>query len=290
MKNLLFIIAFFILIQGGFGQQIFNNFEGINVVTFGVSSGNLDLFAANPAPNNVNSSSTCAKYIRDTALFDYILLYPDTTLRNVSIYTEDGTNTPKITMKLYTSAPVGTTIKLQLGKKSDPVYPSGVYAEFMQITTTQNEWELITFDFDQFPIGGFVLPNQIDKVVLLFNPFCNSRDTMYFDDLFGPQLITEVNIVNANQEDVLLPTKLYQNTPNPAKNNTQINFQLNSPGLVSLELFDILGNSISSLLNKNMKAGIYSIPVETENIPNGIYFYVLKTEENSKSRRMIVSK
>lgn len=290
MKNLLFILCFFIIIQKSDGQQVYTDFEGIKIITFASSSGILDTLISNPAPNAINSSLNCAKYIRDTSLYDYILLYPDTTLANVTLYADDEISTPKITMKLFTSAPAGTTIHLQLGKKSDSNYPSGVYCEFIQVTTAQNEWENVTFNFYQFPVGSLTLANQIDKVVILFDPYTNNQETMYFDDLIGPELAPGGLIVDALETSVPVAIKLYQNSPNPAKNNTQINFQLNSPGLVSLELFDVLGNSISSLLNKSMKSGVYSIPVETENIPNGIYFYVLKTEETSRSMRMIVSK
>ena len=84
--------------------------------------------------------------------------------------------------------------------------------------------------------------------------------------------------------------KLSQNYPNPAKENTYIKIQLNNPGNVTLKLYDMLGNPVSTILDQNMSAGIYSVPVETQNIPDGIYFYVLKKDTLSQTMRMIISK
>jgi hypothetical protein len=86
------------------------------------------------------------------------------------------------------------------------------------------------------------------------------------------------------------PFKLSQNNPNPAMESTTINFQLNSSGIVSLEIYDILGNQVSTVLNQNMKAGNYSVPIETSTIPDGLYFYILKKDGYSKTTRMIIAK
>ena len=114
----------------------------------------------------------------------------------------------------------------------------------------QNAWELITFDYYESPIGSVVLPTEIDKIILLFNPLSSSVETIYFDDLSGPPLVNPAGISIVETSPSF---KLSQNSPNPVKQNTIISFQLNSPGLVSLELFDMLGNLVSSILSQEMK-------------------------------------
>jgi hypothetical protein len=93
-----------------------------------------------------------------------------------------------------------------------------------------------------------------------------------------------------NSPDQEAPFKLSQNYPNPVKENTSIKVQLNSAGPVTLKLYDMLGNSVSTLLDQNMVAGTYNIPVEAENIPNGIYFYVLKKDSLTQTMRMVISR
>ncbi|MES2139614.1 MAG: T9SS type A sorting domain-containing protein [Bacteroidota bacterium] len=287
MKNLYFLILVFAITQRAAGQQNYCDFEGNKVLSFGLTSGVLDSFALNANPNGVNASSHCAKYIRDTTAYDIIRIYPNTKLVDVTAYADSSAQAPKIKMKLFSTAPAGTEIQLQLGMKSIDTYPAGSHSSYAGITTVQNAWEMVTFYYYESVVGSAVLPTNIDKIILLFNPLSSNRDTIYFDDLSGPPLINPAGI---SMIDASPSFKLFQNNPNPAKQNTVISFQLNSSGLVSLELFDMLGNLVESVINQEMKAGAHSIPLETATIPNGIYFYVLKKDGFSQTKRMVVSK
>jgi len=288
MKKIVFLFLTFIALRST-GQQLnYNDFEGNKHASFGFSTGVIDSAFVNPKPNNVNSSPVCAKYIRDTATYDFMRIYPEMKLEDVSVYAFNAIQTPKIKVKMYTTAPVGTYVQLQLGSRSDDNYPSGVHSEYLAVTSVQNAWELLTFNYIQSPQGGAVAPTNVDKIVILFHPNSAARDTVYFDDLTGPRLNNwDLGIAPPASHAAL---RLYQNNPNPAIGNTSINFQLASPGMVSLRIFDLLGNSVSTLLNEHLKAGIYSIPVETSDIPTGIYFYELKKDGESKTMKMTVSK
>lgn len=287
MRKLYFYILALIVTQEVAGQQNYCDFEGNKVISFGLSTGILDSFAFNPGPDSINTSSFCAKYLRNTSLYDIIRLYPNMKLVDVSSYADSSTQAPKITIKVYSSAPVGSEIQLQLGRKSIDSFPAGAHSSFVGVTTVQNAWELVTFYYYESPIGSMVLPTEIDKIILLFNPLSSTVETIYFDDLTGPPLINPTGISMIDASPFF---KLSQNSPNPTKQNTVISFQLNSSGLISLELFDMLGNLVLSLLNQEMKAGIHAIPLETGTIPNGIYFYVLKKDGFSQTKRMVVSK
>ncbi|MDO9186907.1 MAG: T9SS type A sorting domain-containing protein [Bacteroidia bacterium] len=282
-----FFITVFIITQKVAGQQNYCDFEGNKVISFGLSTGILDSFALNPAPDSINTSSYCAKYLRNTSLYDIIRLYPDMKLTDVSSYANSSTQAPKITMKVYSSAPVGSQIQLQLGKKNIDSFPAGTHSSYVTTTTVQNAWQEVTFYYYESPAGSMVLPTEIDKIILLFDPLSTSMEIIYFDDISGPPLMPPAGI---SMIDASHSFKLFQNSPNPAKQNTVITFQLNSSGLVSLALFDMLGNLVSSLINEEMKAGTHAIPLETATKPNGIYFYVLKKDGFSQTKRMVVSK
>ncbi len=282
----IFSITSYSIMYGQDGQQNYCDFEGNNVLSFGICTGTIDTMFMNPAPNGIDSSMHCAKYIRDTIMYDYIKMYPDMKLEDITLYANSSTQAPRMTMKLYSTAPVGTLVNLQLGVKSVDNYPSGIHSEYMATTTVQNAWELLTFNYFQTNTS-FATPTEIDKIVLLFQPGTLNHDTMYFDDLTGPVLMTPANV---QQSEALPDYKLFQNNPNPAKQSTSISFQLNSKGAVSLEVFDLIGNSILSVLNGELKAGSYSIPVDTSELPDGIYFYTLKKDGMSQSKRMIVAK
>jgi hypothetical protein len=289
MKKLLLTITLVIsIIQVNKAQQVqtYFDFDGTKNAYFGFSSGIIDSMASNPGMNPVDSSWYCARYIRDTTFYDNFQIHPNSKLRDISNFESASMSAPKIMMKIYSTAPVGSQITLQLGSTSIDAYPAGVRSEYIAYTSVKNAWQDLQFSFYQVTPGGTVTPTNIDKLVFLFRPETYSSDTLYFDNLKGPTL----SPVGVPTIESMPGFKLYQNSPNPVKDNTHINFIINSPGEVSLKLYDMLGNPVSSLLEENLKAGSYSIPVVTDNIPNGIYFYVLKKEGSSKSMKMIISK
>ena len=83
---------------------------------------------------------------------------------------------------------------------------------------------------------------------------------------------------------------LNQNYPNPFNPETVISWQLAIRSQVSLKVFDVLGNEVSTLANEEMEAGIHRISFNGENLASGIYFYQLKTNGFIQNRKMILLK
>jgi hypothetical protein len=83
---------------------------------------------------------------------------------------------------------------------------------------------------------------------------------------------------------------LSQNYPNPFNPTTKIKFQIVKSGLVQLQIFDVLGRKISSLVNELLKPGDYEIEWNGTNFPSGIYFYQLKTNKFTQTKKMILMK
>jgi len=88
--------------------------------------------------------------------------------------------------------------------------------------------------------------------------------------------------------------KLYQNSPNPFNPSTTIKFDLPAPCTITLEVFNVLGQRVETLIQKQyFNPGTYSIvwtPGNRDNLPSGIYFYRLKTENNRfiQTKKMIL--
>ncbi|NLI15741.1 MAG: T9SS type A sorting domain-containing protein [candidate division Zixibacteria bacterium] len=94
-----------------------------------------------------------------------------------------------------------------------------------------------------------------------------------------------------------LPTEfvLEQNYPNPFNPVTQISFELPSAGLITIEVYNILGQSIKTLISEYKNAGRYSIIWDGTNeagqaVLSGVYFYRLTTKEQSITKRMMLLK
>ncbi len=84
--------------------------------------------------------------------------------------------------------------------------------------------------------------------------------------------------------------ELQQNYPNPFNPSTAIVFSVPGKGLVSLKVYDVLGNEVVTLVNEEKPAGQYSTRFDARNIASGVYFYTLKTGAASVCKKMIVLK
>ena len=92
------------------------------------------------------------------------------------------------------------------------------------------------------------------------------------------------------ESDVVLSYDLMQNYPNPFNPETVIRFNTASDGNVSINVYDILGNKVSTLVNGFMKAGGHQVSFKPEGLTSGIYFYEMVTPGFSKKLKMLYLK
>ena len=83
---------------------------------------------------------------------------------------------------------------------------------------------------------------------------------------------------------------LNQNYPNPFNPSTTIKFSVAANSLVSLIVYDILGNEKAVLVNELKEPGIYTVNFDASNFSSGIYFYTLMANEYTSSRKMLLLK
>jgi hypothetical protein len=85
---------------------------------------------------------------------------------------------------------------------------------------------------------------------------------------------------------------LSQNYPNPFNPGTVINFKLLHRDKVTLNVYDIMGKQVCTLLNEDKPAGTYSINFDSKKycLSSGIYFYRLITGGYSSVKKMILMK
>ncbi|HWA06037.1 MAG TPA: T9SS type A sorting domain-containing protein, partial [Ignavibacteria bacterium] len=105
----------------------------------------------------------------------------------------------------------------------------------------------------------------------------------------GPHGITYIGIVKLNEE-IPVSYNLYQNYPNPFNPVTVIKFDISKSTFVNLKVFDAIGREVEELVKGDVQSGSYSVEWNAEKYNSGIYFYVLKTDDFTQSRKMIVIK
>jgi len=83
---------------------------------------------------------------------------------------------------------------------------------------------------------------------------------------------------------------LEQNYPNPFNPSTIIQYQIPKEGHVQVSVYNILGQRVATLVDENMKTGIYKVTFNAANFASGIYFYRIKVNDFSLVKKMMLLK
>jgi len=82
--------------------------------------------------------------------------------------------------------------------------------------------------------------------------------------------------------------RLEQNYPNPFNNSSIIKFYIGKNQSTSIIIYDMLGNEIKTLLNKQMNVGIHEISINANQFNNGSYFYQINTDNFSQTKKFTI--
>jgi Leucine-rich repeat (LRR) protein len=83
---------------------------------------------------------------------------------------------------------------------------------------------------------------------------------------------------------------LYQNYPNPFNPSTTIKFALAKSEDVKIEVFNTLGQKVRALINKTMPAGYHEVEFSSQNLPSGIYIYMIEAGQFQGVKKMLYLK
>ncbi|GMR25574.1 MAG: hypothetical protein BMS9Abin39_0883 [Ignavibacteria bacterium] len=83
---------------------------------------------------------------------------------------------------------------------------------------------------------------------------------------------------------------LKQNYPNPFNPSTRITYSISEAGLVTLLVYDMLGNEVARLVDENRGVGEYNVSFDASNLSNGIYLYRLQVNSNISIKKMVLLK
>jgi Secretion system C-terminal sorting domain len=103
---------------------------------------------------------------------------------------------------------------------------------------------------------------------------------------YPPELVG----VEAIGEEIPSSFVLNQNYPNPFNPTTTVEFSIPEAGEYKLDVFNILGQSVAQLVNKNLQAGNYKSTLDASNLSSGLYFYKLSGKNVNITRKMMLLK
>ena len=113
----------------------------------------------------------------------------------------------------------------------------------------------------------------------------------YGDANIRAKISTDAYVDIANEDNVLpLDLQLHPNYPNPFNPSTMISFTINNNIKVLLEIYDIKGRKIETLINSELRAGQHNIAWNGAQYSSGIYFVNLKTANFDRKQKITLLK
>jgi len=192
----------------------------------------------------------------------------------------------------YSIAPVGWAWYKVLGEKNYPLHHlhsfdwnhprlNGTYLSVCVIYSTI---------FIESPVGiqyyagleteeGMYLQTKAKLTVM--NNLKDWKIKPYTDSSCNDTINTRIHEFVTAQRSIL-----YQNYPNPFSETTHIKYHLNEHSKVKIEVFDLYGKKRAVLVDEPKLPGIYSFVFDGREFGEGVFFYVLKTDQSYQIKRL----
>jgi hypothetical protein len=115
----------------------------------------------------------------------------------------------------------------------------------------------------------------------------NSSNRIQFGFWYSQQFLVGIEDLNS-----LLPTRfeLFQNYPNPFNPTTKIKYAIPRQSRVVIEVYNILGQRVSTLVNGEKAPGYYTIDFNASSLGSGFYIYRIETSEFTDIKKMMLIK
>lgn len=283
------------------GLGTFDNDDDLSITMF-MAMDNEYLYFAVDAIDNVHSYDPAGNWYEDDAIEMFLGLYdgrpgpphlarlrgekPDYALQyrydglfnadngNFQIYNRDSTN--------YYFEGFGSDYIIETKiRLSDITFGSD--APFTPVNGTRIPLDFSIHDSD--------VANVRDGVMALSpinndNSWSSPRNWTYtwIGDKDSPTGVAEA------QDNVPTVYSLSQNYPNPFNPTTNIVYTLPKSGAVKVELFNALGQKVRTLVDEFKAAGKYTVTIQAETLPTGVYFYRIKAGDYKQVRKMLLMK
>ncbi len=139
--------------------------------------------------------------------------------------------------------------------------------------------------------------DPLNKQVTLGSTFSELRGILFYsfgyyklvprkdDDFMG--FVTDVKKDNST---VPVSFNLSQNYPNPFNPTTMINFSIPKESMVSLKIYNILGQEVKTLVSETKTAGKYTVSFDASSLSSGVYFYTLHAGNFYQVKKMMLLK
>jgi hypothetical protein len=135
----------------------------------------------------------------------------------------------------------------------------------------------------------FTVPSTAGIVIMYATGAAGSSNPPPWNNASNKTIVVKAT-TGVGNNTIPVSFSLSQNYPNPFNPVTKINYSVAKSGNVKLTVYNILGNSIYTLVNQKHEAGNYSIDFNGSKLASGTYIYKIETAEFTATKRMLMIK
>jgi pectate lyase len=106
----------------------------------------------------------------------------------------------------------------------------------------------------------------------------------------GSGKVTIVDAIETHNVSAPVSFALNQNYPNPFNPSTKIQYSIAKTGLATLKVYDVLGRELSTLVNSVQTTGQYYVQFDASHLASGVYFAILRSNEEQSIIKMLLMK
>ena len=130
------------------------------------------------------------------------------------------------------------------------------------------------------------------KTITLSYPlyYMNNNEAKSLIEFILTNKFDEVMSVDNQVSEMPSSYNLSQNYPNPFNPSTTISYSLVEDGFVKLAVYNMLGEEVAKLVNKQQKAGRYEVNFNATGLASGVYLYRIETANFTTSRKLVFMK
>jgi hypothetical protein len=195
------------------------------------------------------------------------------------------TNISQDTIIVYITRPYQV---LPEGWESSLCFDISCFPPFIDSVETTEEFQsspLAPGDVRDFSIH--IVPNLnhgVAKIGVFAGNKSNRNDTM------SVELTAVAELVGVNEEFTASSFRLLQNYPNPFNPSTDISFELDRPSYISLDVYNVNGEKVSTLLKGDYAAGKYNTRFNAEGLSSGVYIVRLNAGNKNSLMKILLEK
>lgn len=173
---------------------------------------------------------------------------------------------------------------------------SGKFRLSVKNSTIPDDWKLELRNNVSGEITGiedvveFDYSGTSEKVVMPVNFTPNSRSKVVSETMFSLVITMSVSVHTDEKPDLPKEAGLSQNYPNPFNPSTVIRYQIPVRSKVQLQVFDMLGRKVATLIDGSVEAGYHQVTFNGRDLASGIYIYQLRTGSTVVTKKLILIK